>query len=148
MKFLTSLILFALMIQVNATILVHNSVNYRYTPFVYAVAKELGIQSTEIFIAYTHLKVDGMVRPNGFGGFVILLNPNSPVNDLEIIAHELVHIKQHQQGRWNLDSPTTVFTAYGHRYVSPLAKEMEVEAMREGRRLGRKFRNSHKIPQQ
>ena len=104
---------------------VHNSIGFEHTPYIYRICTELDI-NTDIYIIPTSKDLAGYTVKNGFGGYIIFANLQQTQEPLKLfLAHELQHISDDINGIWNLDNPTTKIKKYGNRFVSKEAAELE-----------------------
>jgi hypothetical protein len=138
-KLLVGIVMLLWLHPSNGENLIYNHVNFRYTPPVQRMMKELGLEGLTINIHRTSKPVRGFISLDGVGGFIVFVN-SAEGNVLETIAHELVHIRQHVDGRWDINNPTVRVTKHGNMYVSPEARAIEMEANKLGRKLYYKCR--------
>ena len=143
MKRIISVAALFITLQLNAVV-VYNGVNFKYTPFVQYACAELGITDVDIYLSTTTKKVQAHVNKTGFGAYIIYINVNECEDYYEVLAHELTHISQDIQGRWNLDNPTVIVSKWGNSYVSDLAREIENEAKASGRKIARSYFKNRK----
>lgn len=114
--------------------LVYNHVDFKYTPFVYSVCEELGIENQTIGVIESPNGMAGFIKQTEYG-FVIYIDSNR-MDRFEIIAHELYHVYQHLNGEWDINNPTTL----NGRHVSKDARQVEKDARINGKILSKRWR--------
>ena len=113
--------------------------------FIHYVCNELGIVDQIITIAPTNLKVQALIYMNSGNIPMILVNSEEVNNLFVALAHELFHLKQHIEGRWDLKKGTTVVRDGDVEYVSELAEEIEKETRNNQYGLWRSFRKNERF---
>lgn len=132
-----------LMANASGQNLIHNSIGFRYTPYIKDVCAYLNIEDSEIIIrSINNERIAGVAAKVRYHCYVIYVNINTEHNIYEILGHGLTHIKQHQEGEWDLDRGTTKISHYSIRYVNEKARKIEVEARKNGNLLSEKFKHS------
>jgi len=118
----------------------YNSIGFEYTPFINNVCKYLGIKDHEIYIEWNKMPkhLHGVSYKTPQGMYVIYINIDSDRRK-EALVHELVHIKQDIDGRWDLRIPTTLMTRQGHKYING-SENIEKEARLLSREIIKKIK--------
>lgn len=118
--------------------LIYNSINFKYTDFVRQCCLEMEISGQKIYITYADMDVVAYIDKTF--AYIIYINSSTKEDVRDILAHEIVHIKQDIDGRWDIKVPTTKITSFGERYTSTSAKNIEHEAIRVGKKMCKKVK--------
>ena len=123
--------------------LIHNGLDYEFSPFIYRAGDLLQIHDCSIYIFRTTANLEAFSVKGTDNKYFIFVNTAlfEWSNTRLVLAHELVHISDDIHGRWLLTKPTTIIGNGYRKYVSKEAQELERSVERRSKEIYKILKN-------
>lgn len=144
-KIVTMVLIMIPLLSIGQTV-IHSNISYKYTPFIQSCCKKLNINPESIYILRTDKNVKAYVDKTFTYIIYININNIDHINDIyKILAHELIHIQQDFEGRWDIKNSTVKVHKEFNEYTSEQARNIEREANKISKVLYKDLRDDRFI---